>query len=284
LREHISRLKKIKGEKTMRILVVCSEKSNKLPENEFYIKTDSRFANSKFIPNIDDSRKVCTVCGKECIWCRGRYKLNFRENISEIVKLPDLYRKFEDFPLDYLPDKFKKHDLALLLGIHEDIVLEIPKLLHDSGGKALIAACESGSWMSKWTRERLAEECKRNHLQYAFPKPFCTLDYGKFPVINEFIDTFKMGKPQFRLFVNCRDVIERAEVVISAPCGNGYNIARHLENKKLGDEARRALAKYWHSYPCLGDMHVDAELGDTPLHIAGYTHYSALEKAEIVRI
>ena len=48
----------------MKMLIVCSEKSSKLPENEFYIKTDSRFANSKFIPNMIDSKEVCTVCGR----------------------------------------------------------------------------------------------------------------------------------------------------------------------------------------------------------------------------
>jgi hypothetical protein len=31
-------------------------------------------------------------------------------------------------------------------------------------------------------------------------------------------------------------------------------------------------------------MHVDSEVGDTPLHIGGYTHYSALEYAEIVKV
>ncbi|MHC6180248.1 DUF166 domain-containing protein [Clostridium sp. JNZ X4-2] len=268
----------------MKVLIICSEKSGDLPENEFYIKTDSRFANSKFIPNMKNFKEVCTVCGKECIWCRGRYKLNFMENISEIVKLPDLYRKFEDYPLKYLPDKFKKHDIAVLIGIHEDIIVEIPKLIHESGGKGIIAPCESGSWMSKWTKEKLVEECEKYNLQYAFPKPFCTLNYGKFPVINEFIHFFKMGKPKFRLYVDKNNVIVKAEVIISAPCGNGYNIAKHLVGRKLGEDARKFLAKYWHSYPCLGDMHIDGELGDTPLHISGYTHYSALENSEIVRV
>ncbi|MCI1968507.1 DUF166 domain-containing protein [Clostridium luticellarii] len=268
----------------MRVLIICSEKSGKLPENEFYIKTDSRFANSKFIPNMLDAKEVCTVCGKKCIWCRGKYKLNFGENISEIVKLPDLYRKFEDNPLEYLPDKFKEHDAAVIIGIHEDILVELPKLIYESGGKAVIVPCESGEWASKWTREKMVEECEKYNLQYAFPKPFCTLKYGKFPIINEFIDFFKMGRPRFKLTVDEKDVIAKAEVIISAPCGNGYNIAKHLVGRTLGEDARKALAKYWHSYPCLGDMHIDKELGDTPLHISGYTHYSALENAQIARV
>jgi len=93
-----------------------------------------------------------------------------------------------------------------------------------------------------------------------------------------------MGVPKFRLYVDERNIIKKAQVIISAPCGNGYNIAKHLVNKSLGEEAKKTVAKYWHSYPCLGDMHVDSELGDTPLHIAGYTHYNALERAEIIKI
>lgn len=267
----------------MKILIVCSKKSGKLPENEFYTKTDSRFAGTKFIPHIKNFKEACTVCGKKCVWCRGKYELNFKESVSEVIELPDIYELFEDNPLKYLPQKFKKHDTAVIIGVHEDIIIELPKLIAEGGGKAIIVPCESRSWVSKWTREKLIEECEKYNLQYAFPKPFCTLKYGKFPLINEFIDFFKIGKPKFRLYVNDEDVIEKAEVIISAPCGNGYNIARHLLGKKLGEEAKKSVAKFWHSYPCLGDMHVDPELGDTPLHISGYTHYEALENAQIIR-
>lgn len=75
-------------------------------------------------------------------------------------------------------------------------------------------------------------------LEYAFPKPFCSLNYGKSKIINDFIDEFKIGKPKLRLFVNKDDIIEKAEVIISAPCGNGYNVAKHLVGTKLGEEAK----------------------------------------------
>ncbi|AKN32008.1 hypothetical protein Ccar_14505 [Clostridium carboxidivorans P7] len=268
----------------MKLLIICSEKSGKLPENEFYIKTDSRFANSKFIPNLIDEKEVCTVCGKKCVWCREKYNLNFEDSISQIIKLPDVYRMFEDEPLTYLPDKFKDHDIAVIIGVHQDILAEIPNILKKSGGKGLIVPCESGDWVSRWTREFVINQCEELGLEYAFPKPFCTLNKGKFETINKFIDEFRLGKPKFKLHVNKDNIIVKAEVIISAPCGNGYNIAKHLVGKKLGEEAKKTVAKFWHSYPCMGGMHVDPEIGDTPLHIGGYAHYSALENAEICKV
>ena len=103
-------------------------------------------------------------------------------------------------------------------------------------------------------------------------------------MINQFIDEFKIGKPQFKLYVDKNDIIQKAEVIISAPCGNGYNVCKHLVGKKLGSEAKAAVAKFWHSYPCLGGMKIDPEVGDTILHIGGYIHYKALSDAEIVRV
>lgn len=268
----------------MKLLIICSEKSDRLPENEFYMKTDTRFANTKFVPHLKNVKEVCTLCGKECVWCRGKYNLNFKDSISQVVYLPDFYQLFEDDPLKYLPEKFEEHDLAVIIGVHQDILVEIPRLVKESGGKAIMAPSESGDWVSKWTRELVIEECNKYGLEYAFPKPFCTLNYGKFPIINEFIDELKLGKPKFKLFVDKEDIIVDAKVIISAPCGNGYNIAKHLIGTRLGEEAKKSVAKFWHSYPCLGGMKVDPELGDTPLHIGGYTHYSALENAEIITV
>ncbi|HQA59923.1 MAG: DUF166 family protein [Tepidanaerobacteraceae bacterium] len=268
----------------MKLLIICSEKSNTQPKNSFEIKTDTRFANTKFIPHLLNKKEVCTVCGKDCFWCRGRYDLDFKEDIVRIIKLPDIYEIFVDNTDDYLPESFQKHDVAIAIGIHQDILVELPKLIKESGGKALIVPCESGEWVSRWTRDEVIERCKRFGLEYAFPKPFCNLSYGKFPIINEFIDKFKIGKPKFKLYVDNNDTIKRAEVIISAPCGNGYNVCKHLVGKKLGDEAKAAVAKFWHSYPCLGGMTIDPEVGDTILHIGGYIHYDALSNAHIVRI
>jgi len=268
----------------MRLLIICSEKSNEQPKNLFEIKTDTRFANTKFIPHLLNKKEVCTVCGKDCFWCRGKYNLNFKDRIAQIIKLPDLYEIFVDNPIEFLPKAFNNHDVAIAIGIHQDILVELPQLVKASGGRALIVPCESGEWVSRWVRDEVTERCKQLGLEYAFPKPFCNLSYGKFPLINAFIDEFKIGKPKFKLYVGKDHIIQGAEVIISAPCGNGYNVCKHLVGKKLGDEAKAAVAKFWHSYPCLGGMKVDPEVGDTILHIGGYIHYEALANAQIIRI
>ncbi|MCC5910371.1 MAG: hypothetical protein JJT76_08040 [Clostridiaceae bacterium] len=267
----------------MKLLIICSEKTDLLPKDLFEIKLDTRFANIKFIPHFQDDPLACNLCGKKCFWCRGQYDLDFSDNIVDIIKLPDVYPLLLDHPLEHLPEKFKEHDVAVIIGIHQDILVELPKLIKESGGKAIIVPEEGHDWVSRWTRDETIEKCLEYGLEYAFPKPFCALTYGKFQLINDFIDEFKVGKPKLRLFVDQEDIIQKAEVIISAPCGNGYNVAKHLVGKKLGEEAKKCVAKYWHSFPCMGGMHIDPEIGDTILHIGGYMHYASLDNAEIIR-
>ncbi|MTI71133.1 MAG: hypothetical protein FH751_12865 [Firmicutes bacterium] len=267
----------------MKITIICSAKSNNHPKNPFEMKTDSRFANAKFIPHLKDEKKVCTVCGKDCFWCRKEYNLDFSKNINELIKLPDLYPLFVDYPKNYLPKEFKKSDVFIAVGIHQDILVKLPKLIKHKA-KALIVPIEGTNWVSRWVKDKTIDECNKYNIEYAFPKPFCTLEKKNFRTINNFIDEFKIGKPKFRLYVNNLNEITKAVVLQSAPCGNGYNIAKHLKGVKLDEDAKEKVAKYWHSFPCMGGMKIDPEIGDTILHKAGYTHYNALKKAEIIKV
>ncbi len=267
----------------MRITIIYSGKTGKQPENIFQMKTDSRFANVKFIPHLHDDPMACNLCGKKCYWCRRRYQLNFSEYIQEMIELPDIYPLFVDEPLTYLPKEFMPSDVFVVIGVHQDILVELPGLIHRSGGKAIVVPCEGSDWVSRWTRERTIEECEKFGLEYDFPKPFCAMKQGKFETINQFMDFFRIGKPKMRLYVDEEDVIRKVDVLVSAPCGNGYNVAKHLLGVRLGETAKKSVAKYWHSFPCMGGMQIDPELGDTILHIGGYLHYSALDNAEIIR-
>ncbi|MBB6217324.1 hypothetical protein HNQ80_003443 [Anaerosolibacter carboniphilus] len=207
--------------------------------------------------------------------------MDFSNFIEEMIGLPDLYPIYLDDPLAYLPKAFKESDVFVCLGIHEDILIELPKIIAKSNGKALLVPCEGADWVSRWVREKAIDECEKYGLAYDFPKPFCSMTKGKFEILNQFMDTFRIGKPKFRLYVNSENIIVKAEVIQSAPCGNGYNVAKHLIGAQLGEEAKKVVAKAWHSFPCMGGMTIDPELGDTILHIGGYLHYSALENAEI---
>lgn len=259
----------------MKILIICSENGGRFFQDRSFIKTDGIFANERVIPNFRN------------VLCRGdelEKESFFSKKVVQIVQLPNTYPILIDDPLEYITEVFKYHDLAIAIGIHEDILIELPRLISKSGGKALIVPLESRSWLTKWVRDKTIEECKKYNIQYAFPKPFCALQHGEFNLINDFIEEFKVGKPRFRLFVDNKKVIIKAEVLTTTPCGNLYNISKELEGKKLGEEAKDAVAKYWHSFSCLGDVQIDPEVGDTIIHIGGHIHYSAIDDGEIIHI
>ncbi|MDW8801479.1 DUF166 family protein [Clostridium sp. A1-XYC3] len=246
----------------MKILIICSKTGSKFLQTENSIKTDGLIANERIIPLLKE--------------------LGYMDNVVQILELPNTYPILIDDPLEYLPDKLEKHDIAIAIGIHEDILMELPRLISLSEGKALLVPLESKDWLSKWVRDKTIEECKKYKLEYAFPKPFCALEYGEFKVINRFIEKFKIGKPKYRLYVDKNNKITKAEILITTPCGNLYNIAKKLEGSIIDTESKDIAARYWHGFSCLGDVYRDAELGDTVVHVAGHIHYNAIDEAEIV--
>jgi Uncharacterized protein conserved in archaea len=268
---------------SMKILIICSKNGGRFFQGESFIKTDGIFANERVIPNFKN------ILDREDELEKNNHNLIekeslFLEKIVQIVQLPNTYEILIDDPLEYIDQDFKYHDTAIAIGIHEDILIELPRLISESGGKALIVPLESRTWLTKWVRDKTIEECKKYNIQYDFPKPFCALEHGDFNLINDFIDEFKVGRPKFRLFVSNDKTIVKAEVLTTTPCGNLYNISKELEGKKLGAEAKEAVAKYWHSFSCLGDVQIDPEVGDTIVHIGGHIHYSAVDDGEIVYI
>ena len=115
-------------------------------------------------------------------------------------------------------------------------------------------------------------------LECAFPKPACSLEArDDQPAIREFQRIYRVGRP--KIVIQSRDgVIREARVVQSAPCGNTYYVAYNLAGQEIGkDLNERVTAKYWHSFPCVGSMATDPELGDSILHKGGYLHYSAVD-------
>lgn len=261
----------------MKILIIKSKDSSRFYQGDSYIRTDGIFANERFIPNLE------FIIDNKLIENDETSESDSGCEIAQKIELPSIYPILIDDASEYLPKKFEEHDLVIALGIHEDILMELPKIIKDSGGKALLVPLESKEWLTKWVREKTIEECEKYNIQYAFPKPFCSLECGKFDVINEFINKYRLGKPKFRLQINKEKIIVEAKVLINTPCGNLYDIEKELCGKKLGEEAREVVARYWHKFSCLGDVHIDPEVGDTIVHIGGYIHYSAIDTSDITQ-
>lgn len=264
----------------LKVLVVYSGKkdisSTKKIPREFALKFDGHYA-SRFLRHLYDDETLCTGCGEKCSKCRLDYDLDFSGRTRQI-QLPEIMPYFVDNASDYLPDKFPNHDVLIAINVHEDILLALVPLSKKAGAKALILPIEDPDWITKWGRSKLKKLCNENDIEFSSPKPFCSLEKGVGPVTDKFIDEFRIGRPKLKIKVK-NGVIEEASVLICAPCGNTYYVAKNIVGKKVDKHLNEWIAKYWHSYPCVGSMKMDSELGDTILHKGGYIHYDAVREA-----
>ena len=243
----------------------------------FWKKFNGQYAD-KFIRHLSDNPDVCTGCGERCNRCRAGYKLDYSDRIAGIHSHPDTLLAFVDEPSKYLPSELPQHDVTLAINVHQDLLLEIPELAQRAGSKALIVPVEDPDWLDRWIREELRETCRQKGLEFGAPKPFCALEKGAGKAIGAFMDEFKMGKPEVKVKIGGGKV-RSVRVVRSAPCGNTYFVAHNIVGYPVGEELTKAVAKYWHSYPCIASMKMDPELNDTILHRGGYIHYEIVERA-----
>lgn len=262
----------------MKVYIVTSGAKTKEKLNP---KWSMRFSDAfalKVLEHLRDDPEACTGCGKECTHCRLAYKLDMSKSIAGVHWLPDTLLYYVDEPEKYLPKALPPHDLTLAINVHEDILLALPQMAKEAGAKAVLVPVEDPDWLSKWGRQKMAQVCSALELEAAFPKPFCSLEPGSGPTIDAFISEFRMGKPELNITVK-DGVVRGAKVLRSAPCGSTYFMAHNIRGKPVDEKLFEWVAKYWHSYPCLGSMKMDYELADTILHKGGYNHYDAVEAA-----
>jgi hypothetical protein len=244
----------------------------------------------RVIRNLINDPSFCKSCGLYCDSCKyGVY--SHVQNIRAAIELPkpsDL-PAFIDKPEDYMPKSLPKADLCVASGLHKDLLLELPSHIEKAGVKGLIVPIEDFSEVPSGLRRQVEERCLELGLEYAFPKPFCSLEPAdEKPLISRFVMELGVGRPKLEISTAKRggyEVIEATVVRRSAPCGSTWYVARKL----IGVETRRetlydAIAKAHHSYPCTATMNVDPEVKEPILHIGGYIIREeveeALEKAE----
>jgi len=233
----------------------------------------------RVIGNLINYSTFCISCADACTHCKGA-KYGFADRVKGFFKLPapSLLPVFiEDSAREYLPKEIPNADIAIVSEIHNDILLELPIILKDSGIKAMIVPQESPARIA---RPQIEEVCKREGVEIVFPKPFCDLQpLDDKPLIRRFTDKFGIGRPEVRVEVDRRGCIAHVDVLRSAPCGSTWFVAKQLvgvevENRR---ELYERISESHHSYPCTASMEKDRELGDTILHKAGYIIRAAVE-------
>ncbi|MBD3350729.1 MAG: thymidylate synthase [Candidatus Lokiarchaeota archaeon] len=238
--------------------------------NVYFIYSNQN--NERFIEHLVNSRKFCISCGELCDDCRIPYGSHAKD-ISGLHYVPEDLPVFVEEPENYLPDTIPNTDVVIAIQIHPDILTALPELLHNNNVQALIVPVEDGDWVPMGLQKQVEEELNKYNIQYAFPRPYCSLMPNNQPLIQRFIEYFQIGQPKLNLITKNNKIIE-GNVEISSPCGCAWYLMRELLRYKpeIDDKLKEMISKAHHSYPCNASMNTDIILKDAPLHIAGYIH------------
>lgn len=237
----------------------------------------------RVIRNLINDPSFCKVCSFHCDFCKyGVY--SYVRNIRGAIELPvpTELPMFIEEPEKYLPKKIPQVDICIAMGIHQDLLLTLPTLLTINGIKGLIIPIEDSKEVPSGLRKQLIEKCEDASIEYAFPKPFCSLNQTEEkPLISTFVGEFRIGKPYLHITTihqNDSRTIRGVIVERSAPCGSTWYIAKKLIGERvLKETILDIVAKAHHSYPCTASMTVDSEIGEPILHKAGYIVREAIE-------
>jgi hypothetical protein len=237
-------------------------------ESAYALAFNENYA-QRFIKHLGNDENLCTACHETCVECRLSLVEDLSGRIAGQLKLPLLTDQFIDDPGVYLPAELLRHDITIAINIHADILLDVPALVARAGSKALIVPVEDPGWLGGWTKTRLGEKCAELGLEFAAPKPFCDLTGDGYVHIKEFIEEFKVGRPEIELEVE-NGLVKRARVITSAPCGATYYLARIFRGREAGDRLFEVACKGLSSYPCTASTKIDPELKDSITHKANY--------------
>lgn len=182
-----------------------------------------------------------------------------------------------DYPEKYLPKSMPECDLILSIGLPADIQYTLPIIAKKTKAKAVIAPIDNANWIRPGLRGQIQRELAEIGVASAFPKPFCSLEKTGNHYVDMFAENF--GRPKLEIEVR-GGLIKEVRVKRGAPCGSTWYIAGKLIGMETSSQqrVRDQIAKAHHAYPCLANMTIDPELGDTILHKSQYIIREAVEE------
>jgi hypothetical protein len=218
----------------------------------------------------------------------GEYGIRHAENLRahgpvgwaiETWQAPTLLPPVIDYPEDYLPDSLPPADLLVSFAEHKGVAELLPEIAQLCGARAVIAPVDSEAWLPRGLARQLHGWLEKLGIACATPKPLCSLTETHYqvtrrekapvdhPLIAEFARHF--GRPSFEIAVDpVARRITSVQVRRDAVCG----CARYVAERLVGvpaDDAEQQAGMLHHHYPCLASMGIDADFGDTLMHVSG---------------
>jgi hypothetical protein len=197
----------------------------------------------------------------------------------ETWRASNVYPPVIDDPEDFLPPELPLADLILAFGEHRGIAELLPGIARMTGARAVIAAVDNEAWLPRGLARQLRGWLHDMGVACVTPKPLCSLTEAHYdvarrqriayddPLIAEFARY--LGRPELRIAVDPQTrLITAAEVVRDAVCGCARHVAQGLIGISM-DDAEQQAGLLHHHYPCLASMGIDADYGDTLMHVSG---------------
>jgi len=199
----------------------------------------------------------------------------------EAWQAPGILPPIVDYPEDYVPDDLPPADLILSFGENKGIAELLPDVARVTGARSVLAAIDNEAWLPRGLARQVRGWLADIGVACVTPKPLCSLTESDYqigrarhqrikyddPLIAEFARYF--GRPELRIRVDpeTREITE-VEVRRDAVCGCARYVAERLVGLSAHD-AEQEAGMLHHHYPCLASMGIDADYGDTLLHVSG---------------
>jgi thymidylate synthase len=218
----------------------------------------------------------------------GEYGIRHAENLRangpkawrvETWQAPSLLPPVIDYPEDYLPASLPPADLLVSFAEHKGVAELLPEIAQLCGAQAVIAPVDSEAWLPRGLARQLHGWLGRAGIACATPKPLCSLTETEYqvtrrekgtvdhPLIAEFARYF--GRPAFDITLDpVTRRVTRARASRDAVCGCASYVAERLVGISA-DEAEQQAGMLHHHFPCLASMGIDADFGDTLMHVSG---------------
>ena len=194
-------------------------------------------------------------------------------------RAPSLLPPMIDDPEEFVPDDLPSADLVLSFAESAGVAELVPTVVRITGARAVIAGVDNEAWLPRGLAQQLRGWLAEMGVACVTPKPLCSLTethYGvrrgqREPYEDALISRFasRFGEPELRVSVDpSTRTITHVEVQRDSVCGNARFVAEGLIGVTV-DDAEQEAGLLHHHYPCLASMGIDADFGDTLMHVSG---------------
>jgi hypothetical protein len=194
-------------------------------------------------------------------------------------RAPSVLPPVIDDPDEFVPDQLPPADLVLSFAESAGVAELVPSVVRITGARSVIAGVDNEAWLPRGLAQQLRGWLAEMGVACVTPKPLCSLTethYGirrgkpepyEDAVISRFAGRF--GKPELLVSVDpSTRTITAVEVRRDSVCGNARFVAERLVGISAEDAEQEAGLLH-HHFPCLASMGIDADFGDTLMHVSG---------------